>query len=108
MKSLVIISLFALNVVAQQVAFNRFDISEQKINEYTDTLMESNSLKSSCSSCISLLQVLKKMSYFSEPFLISTLTKVCKRTKKVDDEVVSILLYIYIYIQTDNKTLYLV
>ncbi|KAG1469258.1 hypothetical protein G6F56_003360 [Rhizopus delemar] len=27
------------------------------------------------------------MSYFSEPFLISTLTKVCKRTKKVDDEV---------------------
>ncbi|KAI7907393.1 Metallo-dependent phosphatase-like protein [Cokeromyces recurvatus] len=46
-----------------------------------------HSIFTSCSSCISLLQILKKISYMSEGFLIQTLTKACKKTGKVDDEV---------------------
>ena len=72
----------------QQIAFNSQTQIENELFQLTDDLFETESILTSCSSCISLLQVLKKMSYMSEGFLISTLTKMCKRTQKVDNEVV--------------------
>lgn len=95
MKKWIFIFLFYFtNIIAQQEqqrVINSFDISiqQEKAYELTETLIETDSIATSCSSCISLLQILKKMSLFSEAFLISTLTKICKRTNKVDDDVVS-------------------
>lgn len=63
-------------------------VIQNEIFQLTDELFETESIATSCSSCISLLHVIKKISYMSEPFLINTLTRACKRTKKVDDEVV--------------------
>lgn len=81
----------ALSDNQQQHSFSQPEIQIQnEVYQLADELMEVDSITTSCSSCISLLQVIKKMSYFSEGFLINTLTKVCKRTKRVDDEVVSI------------------
>ena len=94
MKTHILVSLLLLNVLIlaqEQIVFNSLSTEEQ-IYHLTDTLMETDSIKKSCSSCISLLQILKRLSFFSEPFLISSLTKICKRTGKVDDEVVSIFL----------------
>lgn len=94
MKTHILVSLFLLNVLIlaqEQIVFNSLSTEEQ-IYHLTDTLMETDSIKKSCSSCISLLQIIKRLSFFSEPFLISSLTKICKRTGKVDDEVVSIFL----------------
>ncbi|KAL0084755.1 Metallo-dependent phosphatase-like protein [Phycomyces blakesleeanus] len=41
----------------------------------------------SCSSCISAMQVVKRMSFVSDAMLISSLVNVCKRSKKLDPEV---------------------
>lgn len=79
------------NPQQQQHTFSQPEIQMQnEVFHLADELMEVDSITTSCSSCISLLQVIKKMSYFREGFLISTLTKVCKKSKKVDDEVVSL------------------
>lgn len=73
----------------QQTSFSQPEIQLQnELNQLTDDLLEVESIKSSCSSCISLLHVVKKMSYMSEAFLINTLMKVCKKIDKVDQEVV--------------------
>jgi sphingomyelin phosphodiesterase len=73
----------------QQTVLNQPEIAIQnEVFQLSDDLFEAESIVTSCSSCISLLHVIKKISYMSEAFLISTLTKACKRTKKVDDEVV--------------------
>lgn len=75
----------------QQTAFSQPEIQLQnELYQLADELMEVESVASSCSSCISLLHVIKRMSYMSEGFLINALTRICKRTKKVDDEVVSL------------------
>jgi len=75
----------------QQSVFTPPDIAIQnQVFEFNQDLFETNSIEKSCSSCISLLHILKKMSYMSEGFLINTLTRACKKLNKVDDEVVSI------------------
>lgn len=94
-KSIALLGLFLLSttVIAdqQQIPFsNQPEIAiENEVYELADDLMQVDSVATSCSSCISLLHIIKKMSYMSEGFLIRTLTNVCKRSKKVDDEVVS-------------------
>jgi len=76
----------------QQSVFTPPDIAIQnQVFEFSQDLFETNSIEKSCSSCISLLHILKKMSYMSEGFLINTLTRACKKLNKVDDEVVSII-----------------
>lgn len=78
----------------QQMAFGQPEIQIQnELNVLVDDLVQVESIATSCSSCISLLHIIKKMSYMPESFLISTLTKVCKRTQKVDDEVVCITIF---------------
>lgn len=75
----------------QQISFSQPEIQLQnELYQLADELMEVESIATSCSSCISLLHVIKRMSYMSEGFLINALTRICKRTKKVDDEVVSL------------------
>lgn len=74
----------------QQIVLSQPELTIQnELYQAAENLFETNSIETSCSSCISLLHVLKKMSYFSESFLVSSLTKVCKKTGRVDDEVVS-------------------
>ncbi|KAI8148608.1 Metallo-dependent phosphatase-like protein [Fennellomyces sp. T-0311] len=41
----------------------------------------------SCAKCISLLQMVKNLSYMSEAMLIGALVRVCQRTQKVDTDV---------------------
>jgi hypothetical protein len=85
------IFLFTITIAKehQQTVLNQPEIAIQnEVFQLSDELFETESIITSCSSCISLLHVLKKISYMSEAFLINTLTKACKRTKKVDDEVV--------------------
>ncbi|CAO3609031.1 unnamed protein product [Cunninghamella blakesleeana] len=88
----------ALPHIQQQQPFqhNSFDILfdtldspivEDLVYHTTDELLNANSIYTSCSSCISLLQMIKSLSYTSERFLIKTLTKVCIRTKRVSPEV---------------------
>lgn len=73
----------------QQNVFTPPDISIQnQVFELSNNLFETNSIEKSCSSCISLLHIIKRMSYMSEGFLINTLTRACKKLNKVDDEVV--------------------
>jgi sphingomyelin phosphodiesterase len=73
----------------QQSVFTPPDVSIQnQVFELSNDLFETNSIEKSCSSCISLLHILKKMSYMSEGFLVNTLTRACKKLNKVDDEVV--------------------
>ncbi|KAI7863090.1 Metallo-dependent phosphatase-like protein [Spinellus fusiger] len=50
-------------------------------------MFESQTPVMSCSSCISAMQVVKRMSYLSESLLINSLVKLCQRTDKVDHEV---------------------
>jgi sphingomyelin phosphodiesterase len=72
----------------QQSVFTPPDVSIQnQVFELSNDLFETNSIEKSCSSCISLLHILKKMSYMSEGFLVNTLTRACKKLNKVDDEV---------------------
>ncbi|KAI8094648.1 Metallo-dependent phosphatase-like protein [Thamnidium elegans] len=93
MKYTFILSLVSIATVAlardqQQSTFSLPELQIQNdLNQLTDDLLQVESITTSCSSCISLLHLIKKMSYMSESFLISTLTKVCKRTNKVDNEV---------------------
>ncbi|KAI9473630.1 MAG: Metallo-dependent phosphatase-like protein [Benjaminiella poitrasii] len=81
----------SITVQQQQTVFSSYNPEEVAIqNEVfrlTNDLFEAESIFTSCSSCISLLQIIKKVSYMSEGFLIRTLTKACKRTGKVDAEV---------------------
>lgn len=77
----------------QQQAFSSEISIQNEVYQLTDDLVESQSILQSCSSCISLLQLVQKMSYFSESFLINTLIKACKRTNRVDDDVVCIFYY---------------
>ncbi|KAG2235672.1 hypothetical protein INT48_008548 [Thamnidium elegans] len=92
MKYTFILSLVSIATVAlardqQQSTFSLPELQIQNdLNQLTDDLLQVESITTSCSSCISLLHLIKKMSYMSESFLISTLTKVCKRTNKVDNE----------------------
>jgi sphingomyelin phosphodiesterase len=82
----------------QQIAFGQPEIQIQnELNVLVDDLVQAESIATSCSSCISLLHVIKKMSYMPESFLINALTRVCKRTQKVDDEVVSLMLFSCLY-----------
>lgn len=81
----------------QQSVFTPPDIAIQnQVFEFSQDLFETNSIEKSCSSCISLLHILKKMSYMSEGFLINTLTRACKKLNKVDDEVVSIAILVFL------------
>ncbi|KAI9253659.1 Metallo-dependent phosphatase-like protein [Helicostylum pulchrum] len=92
MKYAFILSLVSIATVAlardQQSTFSLPELQIQnELNQLTDDLLQVESITTSCSSCISLLHLVKKMSYMSESFLINTLTRVCKRTNKVDNEV---------------------
>ncbi|CAO3591762.1 unnamed protein product [Absidia cylindrospora] len=101
MKSLTILSLLLqliyLSNICQallpypnaQSAFETIDqnAAEDLLFHTTEDWLEAESLTSSCSSCISALQLVKTLSYTSEALLIRTLTNVCKRTKKVSPEV---------------------
>ncbi|KAF7730158.1 hypothetical protein EC973_002766 [Apophysomyces ossiformis] len=60
---------------------------EEQLYEAAEQLLRTDSIKKSCSSCISLLQIAKKLSYLPEGMLIKALVRVCKRTQKVDSEV---------------------
>ncbi|KAK4511645.1 uncharacterized protein ATC70_012861 [Mucor velutinosus] len=72
----------------QQSVFTPPDIAIQnQVFELSQDLFGTNSVEKSCSSCISLLHILKKMSYMPEGFLVTTLTRACKKLNKVDDEV---------------------
>ncbi|KAI8978467.1 Metallo-dependent phosphatase-like protein [Pilobolus umbonatus] len=72
----------------QQEVLNDPEISLQnELNYYSDEIFHVDSITKSCSSCISLLHVLKRMSFLSESLLTNSLIKVCKRTKRVDIEV---------------------
>ncbi|KAI8329539.1 Metallo-dependent phosphatase-like protein [Chlamydoabsidia padenii] len=53
----------------------------------TQKWLTSQSMSSSCSSCISALQLVKSLSYTSESLLVRTLTNVCKRSKRMSPEV---------------------
>lgn len=73
-----------------QVPFQRSTTAaEDRLYEATEQWLQANSLATSCSSCISLLQVTKNLAYMSEGMFIAALTNACRRTKKVDAEVVS-------------------
>lgn len=74
----------------EQQSFSSGITIQNQVLQLTDDLVESQSILKSCSSCISLLQLVQKMSYFSESFLVNTLIKACKRTNKVDDDVVKL------------------
>ncbi|KAI8365386.1 Metallo-dependent phosphatase-like protein [Radiomyces spectabilis] len=52
-----------------------------------DELLHAESITSSCSSCISMLQIVKNLSYMSEGLLIAALTRVCNRMSNVDPDV---------------------
>ncbi|CAO3616653.1 unnamed protein product [Cunninghamella echinulata] len=60
---------------------------EDLVLHTTNKWLNANSIYTSCSSCISLLQMIKSLSYTTEGFLIRTLTKVCIRTGRVSPEV---------------------
>lgn len=83
----------------QQIAFGQTGILlEHELQVLANDLLQVESVATSCSSCISLLHVIKKMSYMPESFLINALTRVCKKTQKVDDEVVKSILSIYCFL----------
>jgi sphingomyelin phosphodiesterase len=63
--------------------------AEELLYDTTQRWMSAQSVTSSCSSCISALQLVKSLSYTSESLLVRTLTNVCKRSKRMSPEVVS-------------------
>lgn len=88
----------------QQMAFGQPELLIQnEVHGLVDDLLSANSIKTSCSSCISLLHIIKKMSYMPESFLVNTLTKVCKKTQKVDDEVVRNIYFMPSYKNNTEK-----
>jgi sphingomyelin phosphodiesterase len=76
----------------QQVPISTAEIietaHEAAVFQATTDLLSSESFVTSCSSCISLLQVVKNLAYISESLFLSTLTSVCKRAG-IDPIVVS-------------------
>ncbi|KAL1933027.1 hypothetical protein VTP01DRAFT_8705 [Rhizomucor pusillus] len=61
--------------------------AEDKVYNAAEEWLHADSIAKSCSSCISLLQVVKNLSYMSEGFLLAALANACKRTQKVDAQV---------------------
>ncbi|ORZ01161.1 Metallo-dependent phosphatase-like protein [Syncephalastrum racemosum] len=88
-----ILSLFVLatSVLAlakeYQTPFSAQHLAEEELLSATEQWLHTDSIQKSCSSCISLMQIVKNLSFMSETFLIATLTNVCQRTQKVDKEV---------------------
>lgn len=66
--------------------------AEDKVYNAAEEWLHADSIAKSCSSCISLLQVVKNLSYMSEGFLLAALANACKRTQKVDAQVVIFLM----------------
>lgn len=71
-----------------QTPFSAQHLAEEELLSATEQWLHTDSIQKSCSSCISLMQIVKNLSFMSEAFLIATLTNVCQRTQKVDKEVV--------------------
>lgn len=54
-------------------------VHEAAVFDAAQNLLSAQSVATSCSSCISLLQVVKNLAYISEGLFISTLIGACKR-----------------------------
>ncbi|KAG0179415.1 hypothetical protein DFQ29_002136 [Apophysomyces sp. BC1021] len=56
-------------------------LEEEQLYQATEQLLRADSVKTSCSSCISVLQIAKKLTYLPESMMIRALVKMCKRQK---------------------------
>lgn len=63
------------------ITVNSFHTAQEAaVLQATTNLLAAESLATSCSSCISLLQVVKNLAIISESLFLSTLISVCKRS----------------------------
>ncbi|CAM0138790.1 unnamed protein product [Umbelopsis sp. WA50703] len=78
-----VLTTLAAEIVQQQsnpVFGDRLEtVHEAEVFDAARNLLSAESVATSCSSCISLLQVVKNLSYISEGLFISTLISTCKR-----------------------------
>ncbi|KAI9018040.1 Metallo-dependent phosphatase-like protein [Phycomyces nitens] len=70
----------------QQIPFAATNTVQQQLDHATEEWLNADST-SSCNACISLLQMLKNLSFVSEKLMVSSLVNACVRTKKVHPDV---------------------
>ena len=63
-------------------------VVEDQLYSATQQWLQADTQAMSCAKCISVLQMVKNLSYMSEAMLIGALVRVCQRTQKVDTDVV--------------------
>lgn len=97
MKYILILSFITLvQCLYQQTPFNTIKTEQQELEDQllhsVNTLLDSfdsDDVKKNCNSCLSMLRTAKRFCYFPERIQLAAMTNVCKRSKQVDNQVVS-------------------
>lgn len=102
MKYIILLFFITLvNCLQQQTHFDVIKTEQQQLEDQLVNTVnilldpkDSDDAKKKCDSCLSILRMTKRFCYFPERIQLAAMTNVCKRSKQVDNQVVS---YFFFY-----------
>lgn len=94
---ILLLSITLVQGLYQQAPFDNIQTQQQQLEEQlynaVNTFLDPKNpddAKKNCDSCLSMLRLTKRFCYFPERIQLAAMTNICKRSKQVDNQVVSV------------------